>query len=115
MFGALELTAMKWEVAFLCSESCNGFSKSFLHSGLWNIGRPPCYKDVHSFSLCVYMCVSVCVFECARACERVHIRVCVYVSVYHIYIYILRLHTHTHTDIYIYIYVYIDRLSARKI
>ena len=93
--------------SFPVFESFNGFSESFLQSGLWNIGRPPWYKNVHSFALYIYIYIY----------EYMHICVCVCVCIY-IYIYThlhthsharahTHTHTHTHTHIYIYIYIYL--------
>jgi len=40
MFGALELTTLKDKVVCLHSDCGNVFTKSFLQTCLWYIGRP---------------------------------------------------------------------------
>jgi hypothetical protein len=58
MFCVLELTAMKDDVVFVPSERGNGFSKSFLHTGLWYNFRPPWYKNIHSI-VCIYIYIYI--------------------------------------------------------
>jgi len=53
--SVLELTVLKDKVVCLPSECGNRFTKSFLQTCLWHIGRPQLYTKVHSFALYIYI------------------------------------------------------------